>query len=189
MKKIFSLMAAVLFAGSMMADFYSPVTDASALSNGDRIIITSADATYALGSTQNNNNRAAVAVTLENGVIVPGEDVQTIVLESSGEHFMLSVGEDAYLYAASNSSNHLKTANAETVGDNGKFAITIDEEGIASVIAQGANTRNNLRYNPNTQNNNPLFSCYAASSSVAAGLKIFKQEVGCSPVDFTSQAQ
>ena len=176
MKKFFSLIAAVLFAGSMMADNYVLVTDASTLADGDQIIITDVDAAAAISTLQKSNNRGVTTVALTDGVIVPSENVQIITLVAAEANFMLQVGEDAYLYAASNSSNHLKTANAETVGDNGKFAISITE-GVASVIAQGTNSRNDLRYNPSAS----CFSCYASSTSVEAGLKIFKKEGGVTP--------
>ena len=173
MRKFFSLIAAVLFAGSMMADNFVLVTDASTLADGDQIIITNAVPDRAISTTQNNNNRGVATVSETEGVIVPGEDVQIITLVAADANFMLQVGDDAYLYAASNSSNHLKTATAATAGDNGKFAIAIDAEGIASVIAQGTNARNDLRYNPSG-----MFSCYASTTSVEAGLKIFKKEGG-----------
>ncbi len=176
MKKLFSILVAVLFAGSMMADNFELVSSANALANGDEIIITNVDATAAISTTQNSNNRGAADVTLTDGVIVPGASVQIITLVADESNFMLQVGNDAYLYAASNSSNHLKTATASTVGNNGKFAITFDAQGVATVVAQGNNARNNLRYNPN--NGSPMFSCYAATSSVAAGLKIYKKASG-----------
>ena len=170
MKKIFSLFAAVLFAGSMMADNYVLVTDASTLAAGDQIIITDTLGAKALGTTQNTNNRAAVAVSDDNGVIVPGANVQIITLEASGNNWMLKVGDDQYLYAASSSANQLKTASAETAGDNGKFAITIDAKNFAAVEAQG-NNRPSMRYNSQSS----LFACYSATSSVVAGLKIYKK--------------
>ena len=176
MRKFFSLIAAVLFAGSMMADNFVPVTDASTLADGDQIIITDVDALAAISTTQNNNNRGVAEVTLADGIIVPGENVQIITLVAANANFMLQVGEDAYLYAASNSSNHLKTSTATTVGDNGKFAISITE-GVASVTAQGTNARNDLRYNPSSS----CFSCYASTSSVEAGLKIFKKDNSVTP--------
>ena len=179
MKKFFSLFAAVLFAGSMMADNFELVSSANALANGDEIIITNVDATAAISTTQNSNNRGVADVTLTDGVIVPGASVQIITLVADETNFMLQVGNDAYLYAASNSSNHLKTATASTAGNNGKFAITFDAQGVATVVAQGNNARNNLRYNPN--NGSPMFSCYAATSSVAAGLKIYKKASGSVP--------
>ena len=173
MRKLFSLIAAVLFAGSMMADNFALVTSVSDLADGDQIIITNKDADRAISTTQNNNNRGVAQVTATNDVIVPDETVQIITLVADGSNFMLQVGEDAYLYAASNSSNHLKTSTAATAGDNGKFAITIAADSIASVIAQGTNQRNDLRYNTSG-----MFSCYASSTSVEAGLKIFKNQNG-----------
>ncbi len=172
MKKILSFFAAALFAGSVMAGSFVKVTDASTLAAGDEIIIVNVDGDKALSTTQNSNNRGAADVTLTDDTIVPGEAVQVIKLEAAEANFKLNVGEDAYLYAASNSSNHLKTANAETVGANGEFLITI-EEGVAAFTAQGTNARNSLRYNPN--NGNPMFSCYASNTSVTAGLQIFKK--------------
>lgn len=176
MKKIFSIFAAVLFAGSMMADNFVLVTDASTLAAGDQIIITDVNAAAAISTLQKSNNRGVTTVALTDGVIVPGENVQIITLVAAEANFMLQVGEDAYLYAASNSSNYLKTANAETVGDNGKFAISI-ASGVASVTAQGTNSRNDLRYNASSS----CFSCYGSSSSVEAGLKIFKKQGGDVP--------
>lgn len=176
MRKIFSIFAAVLFAGSMMADNFALVSSVNDLADGDQIIITDVEAQAAISTTQNPNNRATAVVTATDGVIVPGDDVQIITLVADASNFMLQVGEDAYLYAASNSSNHLKTSTAATAGENGKFAITIDANGIASVTAQGANQRNDIRYNTSG-----MFSCYGSSSSVEAGLKIFKKQGGDVP--------
>ena len=53
---------------------------------------------------QKSNNRGVTTVALTDGVIVPGENVQIITLVAAEANFMLQVGEDAYLYAASNSS-------------------------------------------------------------------------------------
>ncbi len=177
MRKLFSLIAAVLFAGSMMADNFAVVSSVSDLADGDQIIITSIDTAYAISRTQNTNNRGVAAVSATDGVVVPGADVQIITLVDEGGNFMLLVGQDAYLYAASNSSNHLKTADAATVGDNGKFAITMDANGVASVVAQGSNARNDLRYNPSSS----IFSCYASSSSIEAGLRILKKQGDVTP--------
>ena len=44
------------------------------------------------------------------------------------------------------------------------WTISIDGDGVATIVASGDNTRNNLRYNPN--NGSPLFSCYTESSDM-----------------------
>lgn len=58
----------------------SLVTDASTLQAGDQIIIANAAASYALGTTQNNNNRAAVAVAASEGIITLTSEVQILTL-------------------------------------------------------------------------------------------------------------
>jgi hypothetical protein len=82
-------------------------------------------------------------------------DVQIITLEAGSIEgtVAFNVG-GSYLYAASSSSNHLKSGDKN---DNASWLINITNEG-AQVVAQGTNTRNILRYNPN--NDSPLFSCY-----------------------------
>ena len=177
MKKIFSFFAALLFAGSMMADTFNLVTDASTLAAGDEIIIVNTGCTKAISTTQNSNNRASASVTESADAITPGETVQIIVLEASDANWKLKVGTDAYLYAASSSSNHLKTSTATTAGNNGVWAITIGDNGVASIVAQGSNSRKVMQYNG--AGSSDLFACYASASQTA--LKIFKKSTGEAP--------
>ena len=153
-------------------DKFELVKDASDLKVDDVIIIAfvgditenevTTSYSYALSTTQNANNRAAYEVTVnEDGTITPGSTIQQITLED-GWYF--NVG-DGYLYAASSNSNWLRTK--ETPDDNAKATISIDENRNASILFQGTNSRNSLRFNPNTQNGAPLFSCYAETSSQA----------------------
>lgn len=140
-------------------DVWVKVTNANDLVEGMEILITNGDGSFALGE-QNTNNRGQVEMTdVPNLGISAGDDApQVITLESSGENWMLNVRADQYLYAASSSSNHLKTSTKTDVGDNGVFAITINgETGVATIKAQGENTHNWLRYN----STNSIFSCYA----------------------------
>lgn len=141
------------------------VTDVSDLADGDEIVITDEDAAYAISTTQNTNNRSAVAVTAsaDGNTIEINDDVQIITLEASGDNWKFNVGTDQYLYAAGGSNNnHLKTASASTAGDNGKWALTT-----SSAIAQGDAARNSLRYN----NSSTLFSCYASGQKAIAFYK------------------
>lgn len=162
---------------------YALVTDATTLAAGDRILIAYVDdkVAKAMGG-QNTNNRAAVEVTLNtDGTLTPDEDAQVITLEKDGSNFLFNVG-DGYLYAASSSSNQLRT-EAE-VDANAKAAISISK-GDATIVFQGTNSRKYVRYNPN--NNNPIFSCYASTSSVATLPQIYRelptQEVSKGDVD------
>ena len=78
-----------------------------------------------------------------------------------GDNFTFNDGT-GFLYASSSSSNNLDTeANLD---DNGKWAITINANGVASIIAQGTNTNNNLKWN----NNSPRFSCYKSGQKAVS---------------------
>jgi hypothetical protein len=81
MKKFFSLFVAALFAGSMMAETFTLVKDASTLADGDEIVILNVEGDYALSTAQQTNNRKAVAVTIGSESLVPGSDVQVIKLQ------------------------------------------------------------------------------------------------------------
>ena len=147
---------------------YALVTDASTLAAGDKILIAYVNGTtkYVLSTTQNSNNRAATDdVTINNdGTLTPGEAAQVITLEKDGTNYLFNVG-DGYLYAASSSSNWLRTEG--TADANAKATINISS-GNASITFQGTNTRNTLRFNPNTNNGAPLFSCYSGTSTGSA---------------------
>ena len=167
-------------------DKYELVTDASTLADGDIIVIafvgdiTKDEVTthyqMALSTTQNNNNRAANEVEVnEDGTITPGSSIQQITLEGEEGAWYFNVG-NGYLYAASSSANHLKTeAEAD---NNAKAAISISENN-ATILFQGNNTRNNLRFNPN--NGAPLFSCYAETSSTGSLPQIYRKVASETP--------
>ncbi len=144
-------------------DEYELVTDASQLSAGDQIIIANTATTgsgYAISTTQNTNNRAATAVTIANSKITPGSSVQILTLEKEGNNWLFNTG-DGYLYAASSSSNYLRT---ETTPDaNAQATISISNNA-ATVTFQGTNTHNILKYNANS--GNPIFSCYTTAGTV-----------------------
>ncbi len=135
---------------------YKAVKDLAELSVGDRIIIVASGSSYALGKTQKSNNRSAAQVTKNpDGTLSFGDDVEIITLEAGTKNgtFALAVS-GGYLYAASKSNNYLKT---QSVNDgNGSWSISISDTGEASLVAQGTNTRNILRFNKSST----LFSCY-----------------------------
>ncbi len=154
---------------------YALVSDATTLAAGDKIVIAYINAeeeTYqALSTTQKNNNRAATTdVTLNSdGTLTAGESVQVITLEKDGTDFLFNVG-DGYLYAANSTENYLRT---ETTADaNAKATIAI-ASGSATIVFQGTNTHNTLRYNPN--NGTPLFSCYASTSETGHLPQIYRK--------------
>ncbi len=149
-------------------------TLATSIESGKSYIIVGQDnGNYFAMGQQNNNNRAAVGISVDvnnNKATVASEDVYEFVIESVGEN-VYSIFDDrnnnnvgGYLYAASSDHNYLKT-EAE-LDANGKWAISIGEGGAASVVAQGNYTHKYMRFNINSSNNNPLFSCYASTSEL-----------------------
>ena len=147
---------------------YVLVTDVSTLKAGDKIIIVAKGYNFAMGTTQNGNNRAQVAITKDGNIIIPGVDVQIITLEAGtveGTFAFYVEGNSSnptgYLYAASGSANHLKTQTTNNA--NGSWSITIDANDVATIKAQGDNARNWLRYN--STNNPPIFSCYGSGQA------------------------
>ena len=152
---------------------YALVTDASQLEKGKDIIIVGENngTLYALAE-QKTNNRGAALVTKEKGIITVNHSgsIPFITLDCiEGEAGTLwgFDTDDGYLYAASSSSNHLKTlrpTQSFTSDANAQATIEIAADGQATIVFQGEFTRNHLRFNYN--NGSPLFSCYAENSSV-----------------------
>ena len=157
-----SLMSNVLTINNVKVvdvDKYAKVTSAEQLADGQHIIIVDKDTTSALSTTKNTNNRGAVSVKASaSGLITPSSSVEIITLntvDTMPSRWELQTSDGKYLYAASSSSNHLKTQTTNTT--DGQWTITIvAETGIATVKAQGTNKNNVLKKN----NSSALFSCY-----------------------------
>ena len=134
------------------------ITDISSLSVGDKVVVVAKDYDFALGTNQKTNNREAVAITKTDGNVTLTDTVQVLTLEAGTKEgtFALNTGS-GYLYAASSDKNYLRTE--ATLSDNSSWTVEIASDGTATIKAQGTNTRNWLRYNPN--NGTPIFSCYA----------------------------
>lgn len=147
------------------AEAWTLVTDVAELSVGDKVVIAAAKENYALATTQNNNNRASVAITKSDNVITIDDNVQVITLQSGIKASTFAFHTEAgYLYAASSSSNHLKTQ--ATLNDNGSWSIEVAQTGVATIKAQGTNSRNWLRFN--TSNSPKIFSCYGSGQTDVA---------------------
>ena len=150
-------------------------TLATSIESGRHYIIVNNESSKAMGM-QNDNNRAAVDVEIDNGVatvssadvyefVINGPEIITIIIDEEEEEIEVYTIHDAnaastgFLYAASSGSNWLRTETHLDAGNNGKWAITFN--GNKAVIkAQGTNSRNWMLYN--TQNS--FFSCYANTS-------------------------
>lgn len=139
---------------------YTIVKDVADLAVGKEIVIVASGNDYALGADKGNNRNAAT-ITKDGDTVTINSDVQIITLEAGkvANTFAFNVGT-GYLYAASSSSNQLKTK--DTLDNNGSWLISIANR-VATITAQGSNTRNLMRYNPN--NGTPLFACYASGQN------------------------
>ena len=192
MKKVlFSLAAMLLLSVSGFAQTtYTKVTSASGLEAGANYLIVAHHddlGVLAMGY-QKTNNRHAVVVS-DNGdaiTVTPGTDPtsETDVFQitlggNAGAWTLFDEVKGGYLYAASSSSNNLKTQT--TLDANGQWDIAFNADGTAEVVAQGENERNNMRFNPNTQNNAPLFSCYAEASNIDTRVSFYKAGGGSTP--------
>lgn len=167
-------------------DVFVLVEDASTLAADDEIVIvgsrTADDETsyYGMSITQNNNNRAAEEVNmLSDGTIKPNSNVQRFTLEGNASGWYFGC-DDGYIYAASSSGNYLRTKTE--ADDNAKATIDI-ADGIATVIFQGSNTRNDLRFNYNS--GTPLFACYASTNTSMPKVQIFRRQTPATSVDVT----
>lgn len=137
---------------------YVLVSDVSELKIGDKVVIAASGYDKALGVTQNNNNRAAVNITKNDKTINITDEVEELTLEAgnvSNTYAFYSETYPGYLYAASSSSNYLRTETS--LSNNSSFAITISND-VATLKASGTNSRNLLKYN----NSSVIFGCYSS---------------------------
>ncbi len=137
---------------------YEKVTDDSSLEAGASVIIVNESKSVALSKTQNSNNRGQASITINNGVITPSSEVAILTLGVDAQNgwSFYDADKNGYLYAASSSSNHLKTQTNND--DNGLAVINISPSGDATIKFKGKNTRNLLRYNSSSK----IFSCYSS---------------------------
>ena len=154
---------------------YVLVADAADLTPGSQVIIANQDDKKAISTTQNGNNRGVAGVTISDNTIQdPADDVQLFALEegtvdgSVAFKCVNGAQADKYIYAASSSSNYLRSQ--DNLDGNASWIVEIDANGIATIVAQGTNTRNVMRYNTT------LVSAYAPTSSVTGTLSIYKLE-------------
>ena len=150
--------------------YWTKITDASEFVEGLEVILVSNNTNYAMGTYATGNNVPAVEVSKDESGNINGTvaGVQTYTLElSDGETsvdtntFALYDGT-GYLYAPGGSNNnYLKrsaTIDSEKVSQY-SFALTTS----SAIANTGEGQRNVLKYNAN--NGNPIFSCYAGTSS------------------------
>lgn len=184
--------------------------DASWLTDGANIIFASSVAAgeqKAMSKLQKTNNRGVASVTIGSafnagketvGIVSKDADVAVFTVGISNGHITFYTGDSrdaknnsvaGYLYAANSKDNLLKTQN--NVDGNAEWTVAVATNGEATIKAQGNNTHNWMRYNPN---NGAMFSCYekgqnpiyiyllgktsSVSSMSAEGVKVVAAEGG-----------
>ena len=155
--------------------YYEKVTDVNTLENGDAILIVYETDNVAMSTTQNTNNRGSESVSISNSTInSPSASVQKLVLVKNTEEIKSTPTDvyyfytgSGYLYAASSSSNYLRTE--DTPDGNARATISISNED-ATITFTGSNTHNILKFN--NASNQKIFSCY---SSGQQAVQIYKE--------------
>lgn len=185
--------------------------DAAWLTEGAKVIFASNNVNGecdAMSKLQKASNRGVAKVTigstLDNGketigIVSKDADVAVFIVGKSNGHITFYSGDSkdeknnevaGYLYAAGSKNNSLKTQ--KIVDPNAEWSVSVAADGAATIKAQGTNSRNLMRYNPN--NGNPMFSCYGSglepvyiyllgntssvSSMSAEGVKVVAAEGG-----------
>jgi hypothetical protein len=158
--------------GKAMTAAYVLVTDASQIKVGSKIIIVANGENFALSTDQRNNNRGQTDVVKAGDGTISGlsDAVQVLTVEAGTKDgtFAFNTGS-GYLYAASSGSNHLKTQSDKN--DNASWKLSFTAEGVASVVAQGTNTRNTMQYNKQSS----IFACYGSASQQAISIYVISE--------------
>ena len=126
------------------------------------LVATNDGNSYALGS-QKNNNRDAVAVTVENKVITIDETILAYPIEIStvtGGFVLKDLIDNKYLYTSTPSSNRLLSRNE--IGDDNYAVWSINiTNSIATIKNVGNTDRGMIKYNfGNTSSPASLFNSY-----------------------------
>ena len=130
-------MADATFVENTKEVYYELVTAASTLKAGDEVIIATPQYSYALSTSQSNNNRGRIAVTIsEDKIYDPDETVQIVTLEGSAGAWYLKVDDDQYLYTTSSQKNmYLRTGTKTQQSIYNTWAISISN-GNAEISAK-----------------------------------------------------
>ncbi|MBR6354954.1 MAG: InlB B-repeat-containing protein, partial [Paludibacteraceae bacterium] len=150
------------------------VENASELTEESYVIIAASGADFAMKSYASGNNCKAKAAVKNGNLIEYDSEFAVYAILAGNQDNTIAFYDDAidkYIYAESSTSNNMKAE--EALSGNSSWTIDITD-GVATLDAQGTNTRNRMRYNPN--NNSPIFSCYASISTTGTLVALYKYE-------------
>ena len=168
-----SVSATFVYVGRVASEgsTYTLVTDASQLEAGRSYLIVNIDNNVALGKPSSNGNfREQADVTIEDNTISQLGDARELTLGGSTSYWtFFDAVEGGYLYASGANSNNYLGTRTDNTDDNGKWAVNVSSNGVATISAQGSSSRNQLKYNKT----NPRFSCYQSTSTNMLGVALF----------------
>ena len=163
--------------------YYELVTDASTLKAGDEVIIANVVSGqvkdhYAISTEQKTNNRAAVAVTVEdNKIYDPAENVAIYTVKAGSASGTWAFYREGNGYLANQSGNSNRLVYASSVTTNASWTVSISNG--AATVKASAGQRSYMLYNYNS--GSPLFNCYQYTSitgSVTSLVALYRKTEG-----------
>ena len=154
---------------------FERVTSSADLVANSKIIIAAAadEYNYAISTSQTKNNRSAAEVDkADNKITDPSSSVDIFTLEAgivSGTYSFK--GLDGNYIFAPGGGNYLRSTAAKD--SSASWTVTFHEN---YVVVESITKKEQrfLRFNPNTQYNSPLFSCYKVDGSVRDSVALYK---------------
>ena len=150
--------------------------------------VTATYAAKAWVSGNNNLKTAVVTVNADNTISASDSDHKmTFTKVTTGDYAGMYTIQDAnglYLYAASNSGNHLKGEAEPDV--NAYWTVKANEDGTYAISAEKSSNRNVLEFN--TNNGSPIISCYSSSDASRQSVKLYPYSAVTVPPVFTVEA-
>lgn len=180
LKTILLLCALIVGSGSVWAQTFTKITSISEVTDGGSYLFVyeNGASSVAMSTTQNNNNRAKVDVTISDNKIEYASGVEVVTLESTGtaNQYYLRGSNGKYLIAVSG-SNYLKSNDTKI--DAGKFTFAYSESvlSITSTLPAGNTSTWNpsqLRYNYSGGSGGQVFSCYGTGQGA---ITLFKENI------------
>jgi len=158
---------------------YVRVSDASEIQSGDKVVIaefTDSETIYVMDTYSSGDFVSAITDSQSlNGPrhLLSSPDPSTVYTVETGvvaNSLSFKDSTDKYIYAVSSSKNWMRAKDDKD--KDGSFSLSMEENGLTFLTAQGDNTRNSIRYNYNN-GTSPRFSCYGDNTNVP-GVAIYK---------------
>ena len=146
------------------------VKDAAVIVPGEWIVFAGSSNSYAMSTTQNENNRDDIGITKSSDALTAVATVQIFEVKAgvnADEYAFKAVNgptRGQYIYAASSSKNYLRSSS--TLDGNASWTVSVTSAGVATVTAQGTYTHNLLQFNSGSG----IFSAY---TSAQQGLAVY----------------